>query len=811
MSKSSNFIKTTNNVNAGTDGATITVNGADLSTTINNIIAENVNDDIQLAGCATIAGNNVFTGSNTIPALIVPSAMSVSSSGVSLTKLPRLASTIAPTDPKDLVTVQYVSDNSLDVRPLNNTWTGTNTFNTSLPTSTILATTNTQFTNKQFVDNTVNTNITNLKVANNAWTGTNTFNTALPTSTVDPVGVNDLTRKSYVDTKVANLTLANNTWTGTNTFSKKQSVSVNVPSAYGSDITTNHVGAYDNQRALRLIDSERDSSNNVVKSADVALYPNSDTRHTTILASAGTVGVSSISVGNWSNDANGLYADSKSTSISGGSNNIVVDKTGGITCTVNPIVGTYVAPTDDKELVPKRYVNEQTTGAINNLKSSENTFTNKNTFSQTEGANGNYALGVANGSKVIGFMPNMTQGSYNGQVETNDSALIYTNGTIDGGTFDIASWSDTKNGLKLKSTQAFLYAGSNEIKLDASGGTTITGNASITGNVSTASASISGNTTIGGNVTTSGNVTIAGALQSHNTQMVGFTRMLGTAEITGDATFLSKAKLTLPVTNPSLDNELVCKKYVVDTYQTKEAVSDTTGSRISYDERALLYTPSNNPSNISNYIYGLSAVFLGQGSTSLTDNIDTTWKTCYLNTYQNFDQFEQCIIDVYKIIWYNNAIGVANTLNNNNSPVGSGFIFSDWSVKRPTAFSPNLYSGVNNTPSLGTYLIQAYDFVTPSVTQMSANRSMWNGAPVKTDYKFHTGLAYKISKHGGLNFTYIKSTVAGVPHRMAIDVGYPFCMNNPTAPYWISKIGYTINIRSGHDATGQNGWFLTAT
>ena len=46
MSKTSNFIKTLSNVNAGTDGGTITVNGTDLVTTINNLIADNVADDV---------------------------------------------------------------------------------------------------------------------------------------------------------------------------------------------------------------------------------------------------------------------------------------------------------------------------------------------------------------------------------------------------------------------------------------------------------------------------------------------------------------------------------------------------------------------------------------------------------------------------------------------------------------------------------------------------------------------------------------------------------------------------------------------
>ena len=55
---------------------------------------------------------------------------------------------------------------------------------------------------------------------NNAWTGTNTFNSSLPTSTLTPTTSTQLITKAYADATYAGsgLLSANNTWTGTNTF-----------------------------------------------------------------------------------------------------------------------------------------------------------------------------------------------------------------------------------------------------------------------------------------------------------------------------------------------------------------------------------------------------------------------------------------------------------------------------------------------------------------------------------------------------------------------------------------------------------------
>ena len=70
-----------------------------------------------------------------------------------------------------------------------NAWTGLNTYNTTIPTTTISATTANQLCNKTYTDATATTAgttaTTNLKGATNTWTGVNTYNNnvILPTAT----------------------------------------------------------------------------------------------------------------------------------------------------------------------------------------------------------------------------------------------------------------------------------------------------------------------------------------------------------------------------------------------------------------------------------------------------------------------------------------------------------------------------------------------------------------------------------------------------------------------------------------------------
>ena len=230
--KNSFFTKTTNSNansnNATLDASNVLINGQSLTNTVNQLISVNNTEDLAIAGCATIAGNNTFTGTNTMPALSIPSAMSVSSNAISLSQLPRLSSTIEPTDPKDLSTKSYI-DSSISAIPnlltSNNSWSGTNVFDTSLPTSSINAVNANDLTRKGYTDLAINANVTALKSGANDWTGSNTFNTTLPTSTKTPSTSTQLTTKTYVDTTtttaITNMKSGNNDFTGNNSFSNK--------------------------------------------------------------------------------------------------------------------------------------------------------------------------------------------------------------------------------------------------------------------------------------------------------------------------------------------------------------------------------------------------------------------------------------------------------------------------------------------------------------------------------------------------------------------------------------------------------------
>lgn len=83
---------------------------------------------------------------------------------------------------------------------------------TNLPTCTQTPTTGTQLITKAFADATYTG--TDITVLNNTWTGTNTFNSYAPSSSVAPSSANDLCNKTYVDLKAP---LASPALTGTPT------------------------------------------------------------------------------------------------------------------------------------------------------------------------------------------------------------------------------------------------------------------------------------------------------------------------------------------------------------------------------------------------------------------------------------------------------------------------------------------------------------------------------------------------------------------------------------------------------------------
>jgi serine acetyltransferase len=105
-----------------------------------------------------------------------------------------------------------------------NAFTGTNTFNTNLPTSTLTPTTSTQLITKAYADATYHPIGSYATLAGtNTWTGTNTFNTNLPTSTLTPTTSTQLITKAYGDTTYPQLAIAN-TFANINTFTNQVNI-----------------------------------------------------------------------------------------------------------------------------------------------------------------------------------------------------------------------------------------------------------------------------------------------------------------------------------------------------------------------------------------------------------------------------------------------------------------------------------------------------------------------------------------------------------------------------------------------------------
>ncbi len=86
------------------------------------------------------------------------------------------------------------------VQSNNNTWTGTNVLNSSLPTSTLTPSTSTQLIRKAYADASYTaiggTILSAVQSNNNTWTGTNVLNTSLPTSTLTPSTSTQLVKKT---------------------------------------------------------------------------------------------------------------------------------------------------------------------------------------------------------------------------------------------------------------------------------------------------------------------------------------------------------------------------------------------------------------------------------------------------------------------------------------------------------------------------------------------------------------------------------------------------------------------------------------
>lgn len=149
----------------------------------------------------------------------------------------------------------------------NNIWTGTNQFNTSIPTSTLTPNSPLQFVTKAYAD--LSYSPTALLSSANDWTYTNAYNHHLPTSTLTPTTGIQLITKAYADATYAGggagaPTLAgDNIWTGTNEFDSNLPTSILSPSAPNQFITN----SYADSAYASLSDSNTFTSNQTLTGA----------------------------------------------------------------------------------------------------------------------------------------------------------------------------------------------------------------------------------------------------------------------------------------------------------------------------------------------------------------------------------------------------------------------------------------------------------------------------------------------------------------------------------------------------------------
>jgi hypothetical protein len=128
--------------------------------------------------------------------------------------------TLTPTSLTQFITKGYGDSNYAGSGILSgtNSWSGTNAFNSNIPTTTLTPTSLTQFITKGYGDS--NYAGSGILSGTNSWSGTNAFNSNIPTTTLTPTSLTQFITKGYGDSNYAGsgILSASNTWSGTNTF-----------------------------------------------------------------------------------------------------------------------------------------------------------------------------------------------------------------------------------------------------------------------------------------------------------------------------------------------------------------------------------------------------------------------------------------------------------------------------------------------------------------------------------------------------------------------------------------------------------------
>ena len=220
-----------NSIQSYEELALITYNSKDIKLESNN--------DIYLNPSATGTTNISTTATGNAPIIIGSSASTTqTATHNAITTFSKIAScAVAPTSGDHLCNFTYVNSVAVGSVSLggSNVWSGFNSFNTNLPTSTQTPTTSTQLTTKTYVDSAI-ASVSILGTAN-AFTNTNSFNSFLPTSTQTPTTGTELTTKTYVDSVSGSILGTANAFTNTNSFNSFLPTSTQTPTT-SSQLTT---------------------------------------------------------------------------------------------------------------------------------------------------------------------------------------------------------------------------------------------------------------------------------------------------------------------------------------------------------------------------------------------------------------------------------------------------------------------------------------------------------------------------------------------------------------------------------------------
>jgi hypothetical protein len=147
----------------------------------------------------------------------------------------------------------------------------TTTFNAFHPTTTLgnnISTNTTQYATVGYVNGAIPASLLG---SNNTWTGTNAFNTSIPTTTLTPSTSTQFATVGYVTSAIpASLLATNNVWTGTNEY--KNTTNGIKTTAFGT-LTSQYFGSGTGGSTNLVIGGNSLSTINILNASNIAICP----------------------------------------------------------------------------------------------------------------------------------------------------------------------------------------------------------------------------------------------------------------------------------------------------------------------------------------------------------------------------------------------------------------------------------------------------------------------------------------------------------------------------------------------------------